>query len=133
MFHHQELSDRQLKFYGISLVALVFVFAALAKWRWSADVVASAMAIGGVALGAVYYGIPSTQRSIYHGFRTLTTPIQLVASAIILAIVYYVVLTPIGIALRLRGFGVQNLDGDQSSYWSDHRSPTDSSRYFDTY
>ena len=96
MLMQHNMSDSQLRYFGTSLVAMLLIFAALFHWRWQIDVIAGLLAVIGATIGVVYYAMPTTQRSIYNGFRKLTYPIQLIASAVILAVVYYAVLAPIG-------------------------------------
>lgn len=133
MFDQREISDHQLRHFGLSLVAMLFTFAGIAKWGWQTDQLASLLAVIAAFLGAVYYLVPKSQRKIHHGFRMITRPIQIVMSLVALALVYYVVLTPIGLMMRLRGMGVRANPTDHSSYWVDCKGKTNPARYFDTY
>jgi len=49
--------------------------------------------------------------------------------------VYYGVLTPIALLLRLRGHDPmrRRFDPDAKTYWQPHKPPTDRSRYFKRY
>ena len=59
-------------------------------------------------------------------------PIGVTVSYIILAIVYYLVVTPIGIGLRMAGVDpiVRRLDRSATSYWAPHEPPAETNRYF---
>ncbi|NND99622.1 MAG: hypothetical protein HKN47_20080 [Pirellulaceae bacterium] len=129
----QELNDRQLRYFGASLAALLWVFAAVAYWKWNSANIATALTVSGLLLIGVYYLIPNTQRGIYNAFRKITHPIQVVMTIIILGIVYYLVLTPIGLLLRLGGYGLKRQNDGQTSHWSKRDRPNQASRYFDTY
>jgi uncharacterized protein YjeT (DUF2065 family) len=138
MFAHQELDSRQLRYFGASLVALIAIFSMLAYWKWEQTWIAVALAVFAVILGLFYYLIPSTQRKIYNRFRTIVSPIQIVVTAILLAVVYYGVLTPIGLLIRVAGISVRSSPNDSSStqsgtYWANRPDTPPPSRYFDTY
>lgn len=136
MFQNQELDDRQLRYFGASLAAMIAIFGGLAYWRWHVPWIGGGLAAVAAVVGGTYYGLPRSQRPIYRGFRWLTYPIQLVASAIILAIVYYLVLVPIGVMLRWCGKSIRRdtASGDQQeSLWNERDDKPDASRYFDTF
>lgn len=132
MFHH-ELKDSQLRYFGLSLAGLLACFAGLAFWKWQATVVAVCLGSTSLVVGIVYYAIPSTQRSIYRGFTILTKPIQIVATIVILGCVYYLILMPIGLVLRMFGHSVRKRTAGESTCYVDCQPVPKTSRYFDTY
>ena len=113
--------------------ALILVFAALAYWKWQSPLAAGILASIAIVMLLVYSFVPSTRRPIYQGFRKITHPIQLIMTAIILGVVYYVILTPIGCLLRFRGIDVRSKPGDDESYWTPRTESKDPSSYFRTY
>jgi uncharacterized protein YjeT (DUF2065 family) len=138
MFIYQELDSRQLRYFGASLVSLIAIFSGLAYWKWEQTWIAISLAVFAVILGLFYYLIPSTQRTIYNRFRTIVSPIQIIVTAILLAVVYYGVLTPIGLLIRIAGISIRSSQNDADSrhsdtYWSDRSDTPPPSRYFDTY
>ena len=62
----------------------------------------------------------------------ITLPIGLVVSWIILMVIYYLILTPIGIVLRMTGYDPmrRNFNPDAETYWVPRNPGTDSERYF---
>ena len=112
---------------------MLLVAAGLAQWKWQANRIALGLLVIATALALVYYAVPVIQRSIYRAFRWLTTPIQLVMSVVILAVVYYGVVTPIGLILRLFGMGIGSKPTGSQSHWVPRKSDSEASRYFDTY
>ncbi|MGB7346568.1 MAG: hypothetical protein WBD20_20270 [Pirellulaceae bacterium] len=130
---HRELDDHQLRYFGLSLCGLIMAFAGLAYWKWQASTASGVLCVASVALAVAYYAVPSSQRRIYQGFTWLTRPFQLFATIVILAIVYFVIVTPIGIVLRLRGRSVAKSDADAETFWIRCEDVSKSSRYFDTY
>jgi hypothetical protein len=133
MFAQHELNDRQLRYFGMSLAMLLLAFAALAFWKWQSPTIAAALGLLALLLLAVYYGIRSARRPIYRGFRAITYPIQVAATVVILAVIYFGILTPIGLMLRLRGGGVRAEPENRDSYWTPRQESIEPSRYFDTY
>lgn len=136
MLKPQRLTDRQLRWFGLSLGGLPLAIAAVMAWR-HAGLSAWTIGLGSLAVGTwlVYYGLPHLQRPIYDGFLRITYPIQLVMTGVILGGVYYVVLTPIGWWLRFRGYDPLSLRKPDAatSYWQPRREPAEADRYFKTF
>lgn len=132
MLTNQELNDRQLKWFGLSLGGLIAVFGGIAYWKFSAEKTAWGLVIVAVVLTIIYYVIPSTRRPIFRVFRMITYPIQLVMTFVVLGIVYYGLLTPIGWIMRLRGLNLSK-KSDAESLWNQRDEDIESSRYFKTY
>ena len=131
--HTHQVTDRQLRYFGLSLAALLIVFAALAHWKWHSPTAAGVLLGIAVTLLIVYYAAAATRRPIYRAFRALTYPIQLLMTAVILAIVYYGMVTPIGLILRLRGMGIRARGEVQESHWVSVEETSEPTRYFHTY
>jgi hypothetical protein len=83
-------------------------------------------------VGTVGLVRPAAIRLIYVGMIYLAFPIGWVVSHLMLALVLYLVLTPIGLALRLLGKDplARGFDGEAPSYWTPHRRTTYIDRYF---
>ena len=131
--HSHQVSDRQLRYFGLSLAALLMVFAALAHWKWQSPVAGGVLLGFAITLSVVYYAASATRRPIYRAFRTLTYPIQFFMTAVIMAIVYYGIVTPIGLMLRLRGIGIRARDEVKESHWVAREETREPSSYFHTY
>ncbi|MEM9291957.1 MAG: hypothetical protein AAGD01_09775 [Acidobacteriota bacterium] len=71
-------------------------------------------------------------RRAYVALTVLTWPIGWVISRLLLAIAYYLVLTPVGLALKLRGRDAmqRRLDPDAESYWQPKRPTAQAKRYY---
>ncbi|TWU06392.1 SxtJ family membrane protein [Stieleria varia] len=132
MFAQQELTDQQLKYFGLSLSGLLLALAAVTYWTWHAGIVAAGLVIGAVVLLAIYYATASARRPIYRGFRIITFPIQWMMTWIVLGLVYFLVLTPIGLVLRLAGKSLRQKYPD-SSLWQPRTKEDEPSGYFKTY
>ena len=134
MIPYKPPTQRQLRLFGIALTTLLLGVAGLLTWKWQATTAAIVVAIFAVALLVVYSLVPSTREPIYAAFRRLTYPIQWLATGMILAVVYVLLITPIGGLLRLKGITVRKkIHADQDSYWIAVEDATEPSRYFDTF
>ena len=74
----------------------------------------------------------SSLRLLYLAACYATLPIGWVVSHLLLGFVYYGVMTPIGLIMRLVGYDPMNrkLDLEAKSYWTKRESSEDKQRYF---
>ncbi len=86
----------------------------------------------GVAGGALVLASPSTGRALYRGWMLAALPIGWTFSMGVLAIAFYGVITPVGVAMRLVGRDPlhRRFDRAAGTYWSPRRPARDPSRYF---
>jgi hypothetical protein len=74
---------------------------------------------------------PSWNRPLYLGLSVLGYPVGAVVSYLLMATIFFGVLAPIGIVLRLLGRDpLQRRRSSASSYWTAHRQDNDPQRYF---
>jgi hypothetical protein len=73
-----------------------------------------------------------TTRIIYLGMILLTFPIGWVMSFLVLAIFYFLIITPVGLFFRLIGHDPlhRNFEPSVKSYWQKRQSPEKVDRYF---
>ncbi len=71
-------------------------------------------------------------RILYLGACYLTLPIGWVVSHVLLATIYYGVMTPIGLIMRMVGYDpmARKIDRECESYWIEREQASDSSKYF---
>jgi hypothetical protein len=71
-------------------------------------------------------------RGIYLGLILVTMPIGLVVSFTLMAIFYFLLLTPLGLLFRLMGRDSlgRKFDSSTNSYWITRRPPENIDRYF---
>lgn len=103
---------------------LTFRFGNAAAGRWAALV-----GLGGFCLGLA---APLLMSPVYILLLVVSFPIGLVISHLLVAFVYYLCITPIGLILRLTGRDAltRTLDPELGSYWVLRDGPPDSKRYF---
>lgn len=113
----------QLKQFGGIWLVFFGAAGALAYFRSEAVAAAVVLWVLAVVVPAVGWAAPGFMRLVYVGMSYLAWPIGVVVSHLILAAVYYLVLTPIGLFMRLIGHDpmARRFDPTRSSYW--HRRP----------
>jgi hypothetical protein len=85
-----------------------------------------------VAFGLPGLMLPSIMRPIYIVWMALAFPIGWTVSHLLLGAIFYLIITPIGLTLRLFGHDPmeRKLDTERASYWIEHRTGDDPSTYF---
>lgn len=125
-------SNRDLRVFAVVQLIVAFVAAWLLHRRWHWDSVAFGLVV--VSLGGLVVGMmtPQVLRLPFVAWMLAAFPIGWVMSHVLLGIVYYGVVTPIGLILRLRGRDSLQLKprADVSTYWIVRPKTSDPSRYF---
>jgi site-specific recombinase len=88
-------------------------------------------ALSAVSLATAAFA-PRWLRGVHWLWHAATFPIGWLISRILLAVVYWGVLTPIALTLRMRGRDLlgRRFDRETKSYWTRHDPPADIARYF---
>ncbi len=125
-------SSRDLRLFAVAQ----FVLAAQLIWmasRGTGWTTFTACLLAASGLGAII-GLYSPQavRPVYVVWMLLTFPIGWVLSHLVLALVYYGVVTPIGLILRICGRDSLQLrqNPTATTYWNERNQPSDPARYF---
>jgi hypothetical protein len=124
-------SRRQLLLFGISWPVVFGLLGGLAWWKTgSLDGAGTFWAIA--AIPAIRIVWPGGLRLFYVLVSYATFPIGFVASYVILAVIYYLVLTPTGLILRLRGHDPmqRRFDRNVRTYWTPREEEDAHERYF---
>lgn len=114
-------------------VLSLFGFGAMAALAWRAH--AGWLAVFLAAFGALVclagLARPLWIRPVYAALLALSLPIGWVVSGLLLRIVFYGVLTPVGLLFRALGRDPLRLRRpDRDSHWQDHDAPDDPAGYF---
>jgi NADH:ubiquinone oxidoreductase subunit 6 (subunit J) len=125
-------SRRDLILFGLLFLVFTGIVGAGLYFRRGAHDAARIVWIAGAAVMALYFAIPSLRRRIYLGWIYVTFPIGFVISHVILAAVFYLVVTPIGLLMRLLGNDPMHrrLDRAAATYWVEHDPHRNPARYF---
>jgi hypothetical protein len=129
---NKDPSARELRWFGVMFGAFFALVGAILWWRFDAHAAARVVWLVAGAVPVVYYAVPPIRRWLYLGWMYAAFPIGWTVSHLILAIVYYVVLTPIGIILRLAGRDPlqRSFDETATTYWIQRPDSPGPGRYF---
>ncbi len=124
-------SAGELRWFGLTLLAVFGVVGALLAWRLESLAAARALWLTGALLAAVYYAVRPLRVPLFRAWMAAVTPIGWAVSHALLALIYYLVLTPIGLVRRALGRDALDRRFDRSapSYWTEHDPGGDVSRY----
>lgn len=107
----------------------------LVWWKFSAPRVAWSVWGAGLGLSLVGLFIPRFIRFLLVGISVVTYPIGWVVSHLLLGLIFYGLVTPIGLLMRWCGRDPlqRKFDAEVKSYWVSHQPASDTSRYFKQY
>ncbi len=75
---------------------------------------------------------PRANRPLFVGLSLVTYPIGYVVSHVVMALIFFGVITPVGLLFRILGRDPLNrrFESDRESYWEPHQPPEDEGRYY---
>lgn len=124
-------SAKELVWFGLLLVIFAGGVGSWLFWGGSPFAGKLVWGIGG-GLAAVFFAVPPLRKPIYLGWLYAAYPIGYVVSHVIMGVIFYGVVTPVG--LLVRTFGKDPLDRaidkNAKSYWVPHTTGREPSRYF---
>ena len=96
---------------------------------------AIAIAVAGAVIGITGLTRPDWVRYVYVAWMVAVSPIAFVVSNLIAAIVFYLVVAPIGFAMKLLRRDTLHLEfhNETNSYWQEKQMPKEPRRYFRQY
>ena len=124
---------RELNQFGFIWLGFLVLFGAIAYFKFDSQQAARWLWVAAVVVPILGWLVPAFMRLVFLGMSYLAWPIGFVVSHAVLALVYYVVLTPIGLLTRLFGYDSMKKDFDPAakSYWIERSTKRlDSKRYF---
>ena len=110
---------RQLNQFGFIWLGFLVLFGAIARFKLDAPNLALGLWVAALVVPVVGWLIPSVMRAVFLGMSYAAWPIGFVVSHVILALVYYLVFTPVGLAMRIFGYDPmkRRFDDAAPSYW----------------
>lgn len=123
-------SNRKLRQFAVLSVVILAALAAVAMYRGH-EKRAIAAVVAALIIGCIGALLPSVLRSLFVGLSIVTFPLGWAVSWIVLTVVFYCVVTPFALIVRISGHDPLRLR-DQSreqSLWA-VRSEPDAASYF---
>jgi hypothetical protein len=115
--------------FAAALGAPVFYF----KYGWV--LAAKVLWVAAGVVGVVGLILPRLVLPVYVVMMALALPIGMVVSTVLLAVIYYLVVTPIGLVARVVGYDpmARRLDPKAATYWIERDPNVEARRYFRQY
>jgi ABC-type uncharacterized transport system permease subunit len=129
---HRNPSRRELLWFGLLLLLFFGLVGGLVLWRSeSLTASISIWTVGGL-LTVVYYAVRPLRLPIFLGWIYVAYPIGFVMSHLVLGVIYFLVITPIGLIMRLLGRDPMERQFDRAakSYWTRRGAAARTERYF---
>ena len=125
-------SRKELLWFGVMFLLFFGIIGGLGYWKFQAPQVAYRIWIIAAAVASIFFIFPPVRRPLYLGWVYAAYPIGLVVSYLVMVAIYYLVVTPIGLVMRLAGRDGLNrsFDAEAQTYWSARESSGDQARYF---
>ncbi|HPA79564.1 MAG TPA: SxtJ family membrane protein [Thermoanaerobaculales bacterium] len=126
-------TPKELNQFGFIWLGFLALFGAIARFKLGAPTFALVLWVAAVVVPVAGWLVPPVMRAVFVGMSYAAWPIGFVVSHVVLALVYYLVLTPIGLLMRIFGYDpmTRRFDDQASSYWvARDQSETQPKRYF---
>ena len=123
---------QQLCVFGTAWLVFFGILGGMACWKNDSWAVAAGFFAVGVIVPAIGVFWPGLLRIVFLGTSYATFPIGILFSNTLLALVYFLVLAPLGVAMRLRGHDPlrRRFDRAAKTYWTPREREEASERYF---
>jgi len=125
-------SPRQLALFGLVWLVFFGIVGGIVLGRAQSTTAAVAIWAVAAVVPLIGWPVPRFMRLVYLGMSYAAFPIGFVLSHVILAAVYYLVLTPVGLLMRPFGYDPMHrrFDPRAETYWVPRRQNDDVKRYF---
>ncbi len=128
----EEKQHREATWFVVSLIASLCLVALVMGVRFQSPRIAWALLGLATSIAAVSILIPSLRPNIERGFRMLTYPLRALLTIFLLGLVYYGIVTPIGLVRQFLGHSMRKPFGDERTAWIPCE-PRELESYFRTY
>ena len=128
----REPTAGELRFFGILLAAFGILMGGLILYFTDSWTIAIAIWSVGLLLGTFYYTLSSAQHIMYHAWMAMFYPIGWLISHMLMAMIFYLAITPISLVMRLCGRDplLRKLDRSTKTYWTPNNTREEAKRYF---
>lgn len=128
----REPSRRELNSFGLMLSAVAAVVGGMLWWRLGLPTAGRTVWAVGGGLALVYYAVPCLRRTIYFAWMYATYPLGWVVSHLVLAAIFYLVVTPTGLIMRGLGWDPlgRRFEPEAETYWIEYNPQRGMQEYF---
>jgi Saxitoxin biosynthesis operon protein SxtJ len=125
-------TKKELRIFSLAML----VFLAIVGWIvWhksgSADAGVIVAAVG-LVFAILGFAVPPAVRPVFIALMVINYPIGWVVTHVVMALIFYLVVTPLGVIMKLAGRDPmeRRFDHNAKTYWKPRPDQTDASRYF---
>ncbi len=124
-------SDREMRCFGVIPLLFFGLIGGLVFLQDQAIILPSILWSIGALLCILSYGVRAFRLPLYVGWMKAVSPIGWTISHLLLAMVYYLIITPMGLMMRLfrRDSMRRKFEPEAETYWIERRSNGDLARY----
>lgn len=128
-------SKRELRQFGFIWLGFLAFFGGVAWLKFGNQTLATGLWAAALVVPLIGWFVPAITKLVFVGMSYAAFPIGFVVSHVVLAAVYYLILTPIGILMRLFRYDPmrRRLQPDVDSYWIQREPHPDPKQYFRQY
>ncbi len=125
-------SQAELRWFGAVPLVFFGLVGALLHWRFDLPGAARVVWASGLAMSALVFLVPPLRLPIYLAWMRATAPLGWLVSHVVLAGIFYLVLTPIALCMRAFRRDPLKLRRDRAaeSHWCEHDPAAEPERYF---
>lgn len=126
-------NKKDLRVFGIGALVATAILATILHFRKGLPIKWAFVIAGfGLTVCILSFILPKIARFIYIAMVALAMPIGMTLSFVLMALFYYLILTPTGLFFRLIGRDLLDLKFDRTaeSYWVKRKPPDSMKRYF---
>jgi hypothetical protein len=125
-------SRKQLRIFSVLQLAFFAIVAIWLHYGTSYAQIGSIALVVSLIVGVVGFAWPPLMRTVYVVWMALVFPIGWTVSHVVLAMLFYLVITPIAVIMKLCGYDSmqRKFDGQAATYWKRREPNDDTSRYF---
>ncbi len=125
-------TDKDLRVFATAALVVAAIFATTIYVNVGMTRLVEVLAIVGVAVFVVGMIRPQLLKYVYIGLAIVAFPIGFVVGNVLLALVYYLLVTPIGLIFRLlrRDLLHRRIEPQATSYWIERPQAPPAGRYF---
>ena len=121
-------TPRELRKFGVTMIIGFAILAGLSYWRGHHG---AATVLAAIGAGTGLLGLTGTKLAllVYLPWMAIAFVMGNVMSRVLVAVFFYVVITPMGLLMRLFGRDKLQRKNKRASYWDDLPRSTDRARY----
>ena len=129
---NRDPARRDLISFGIALPVFFALVGFVVAHRTASDFAPRVIWTAGAVVTAVYAGVRGARRPIFVGWSYLAYPIGWLVTHVLLVSVFWLLITPIGVMVRLAGQDPlpRKYDPSARSYWTPKEKVAGVRRYF---